>query len=283
MSRRDYCDVLVGGGQAATPLARALAGAGRRVGVAERKHLGGSCVNFGRTPTKAALASAKVAHRARRAAEYGLEIPEVRVDFPAVIGRARDMTRKGRNGLESSMQKSGNPELLWEARPAGRPGGGRLPRARWRAAGARRTGRPEHRHPHHGSPIEGLEEVDLIHSGNWLERENLPEHLVVVGGGYIGLEMAQFYLRMGGRVRVVVSGEQVAAREDRDVAEAIRELLEAEGIEFAMNRRAEDVERRNGGVSVALGRGFAPLRRHGPPAEHRRRRAGGFGEESGDR
>ncbi len=104
--------VVIGGGQAGIPLAWALAKKGWQVALAERKYLGGSCINFGCTPTKAAIASARVAHLARRGAEFGLKIPEVAVDFPAVIRRARDIALESRHSQESALEKSENPRWL---------------------------------------------------------------------------------------------------------------------------------------------------------------------------
>src|SRR5438270_8502784 len=109
----DQYDVLiVGGGQAGPPLARSLAQAGKKVALAERKYLGGSCVNFGCTPTKAAIASARVAHLARAGAAYGLRIPTVEVDFAAVLERAKSILVRSRRGLESGFVGSENPKLL---------------------------------------------------------------------------------------------------------------------------------------------------------------------------
>src|SRR5438477_4465516 len=104
--------LIIGGGQAAPPLARSLAQAGKRVALAERKYLGGSCVNFGCTPTKAAIASARVAHLARRAADFGLRISQVEVDFPAVLRRAAALALESRTSLDKSFENSDNPKLL---------------------------------------------------------------------------------------------------------------------------------------------------------------------------
>src|SRR5215210_5326349 len=120
-----YDVLIVGGGQAGTPLAYKLAAEGMSVALAERKHLGGSCVNFGCTPTKAVIASARVAHQARRAPEYGLKIPEVRVDFPAVLERARGIVELKRTGLDEGLENSDNPILIrGHARFEGREDGG---------------------------------------------------------------------------------------------------------------------------------------------------------------
>jgi pyruvate/2-oxoglutarate dehydrogenase complex dihydrolipoamide dehydrogenase (E3) component len=253
-----YDVLIIGGGQAGIPLAYKLASAGMSVALAERKHLGGSCVNFGCTPTKAAIASAKVAHQARRAAEYGLRIPEVRVDFPAVLERARGIVELKRDGLNKGLEDAENPELIrGHARFEGREDGIFLLRVGERPVAARqvvvntgtRTLIP---------PIEGIEDVDYMDSGNWLEKTELPEHLAVIGGSYIGLEMAQFYSRMGSRVTVVVgSSDHVAAREDDDVSEALRGILEAEGIDFIFCERAEKVVSDGGGIVLTLGGGPA--------------------------
>ncbi|HSK99351.1 MAG TPA: mercuric reductase [Rubrobacteraceae bacterium] len=251
-----YDVLIVGGGQAGVPLAHRLAGVGMSVALAERRDLGGSCVNFGCTPTKAAIASAKVAHQARRAAEFGLRIPEVAVDFPAVLDRARGMAEKKRAGLDKGFAGTDNPELIrGHARFVGRVDAGFQLSVGERSVVARqaiintgtRTLVP---------PIEGLYDVDFIDSGNWLERTELPEHVAVVGGSYIGLEMAQFYYRMGSRVTVVVgSSDRVIAREDDDVSGALRALLEEEGISFVFCERAERVREDGGGIVLGLSRG----------------------------
>ncbi len=248
-----YDVLIIGGGQAGIPLAYKLAGAGKQVALAERKNLGGSCVNFGCTPTKAAIASAKVAHQARRAVDYGIRIPEVEVDFPAVIGRARDMAEKGRNGIASGFEDSENPVLIrGHASFESREEDGFRVRVGGRDVIARevvlntgtRTTVP---------PIDGLDDVDYIDSGNWLEHTELPEHVAIVGGGYIGLEMAQFYRRMGSRVTVVAgSAGRVAAHEDEEVSEAIQSILEEEGVGFLHNTRAEKVEKNGSGVKLTL-------------------------------
>src|SRR2546422_8381197 len=117
--------VIIGGGQTGVPLAHALAKAGRFAALVERKHLGCSCVNFGCTPTKAAIASARVAQLARRASEFGLRVPRVEVDFPAVLKRAREVVLESRSGLDRGFASAGGPTLLrGHARLAGRSGSG---------------------------------------------------------------------------------------------------------------------------------------------------------------
>lgn len=250
---RAYDVLIVGGGQAGIPLAYKLAAEGMSVALVERKHLGGSCVNFGCTPTKAVIASARVAHQARRAPEYGLEIPEVRVDFPAVLRRAKEIAELKRGGLDDGLEGSENPTLIrGHARFEGRGDGGFRLRVGERSVLARqvvldtgtRTLLP---------PIEGLDAVDFIDSGNWLEKTELPESLAVIGGSYIGLEMAQFYNRMGSRVTVVVGrSDHVAPREDEDVTEALHAIMEKEGVEFVFCERAESVASDGDGLTLTL-------------------------------
>src|SRR6266700_6192048 len=124
MSERTSFDVLIiGAGQAGIPLAHALAKAGKRVGLTEREHLGGSCVNFGCTPTKAVISSARMVHQARRAAGFGLRIPTIEVDFPAVLERAKRILMESRDGLGAGLADSDNPKLLrGHAKIAGREG-----------------------------------------------------------------------------------------------------------------------------------------------------------------
>lgn len=244
--------VIIGAGQAGKPLAGSLAQSGRRVALVERKYLGGSCVNFGCTPTKAALASARLAHLARRGSDFGIEIGAVHPNLAAVLARARGLVQRSRQSLEESLEGKDNPRLLHgHARFAGRAGrrfrlavgDGQIEAANVVLDTGTRSFLP---------PIAGLEQIDYLDAENWLEHERLPQHLAVVGGGYIGLEMAQFYRRMGAEVTVIESGPQVAGREDADVALALQGALEGEGVRFRMNTRVERIDKSADGVVLAL-------------------------------
>lgn len=252
MSEAIFDVVIIGAGQASIPLAQALTAAGKRVALAERRHLGGSCVNFGCTPTKAVIASAKLAHQARRAAEYGVKVGRVEVDFPEVLARAKRILLESRESLQSGLNEMDGVQLFREhARLAGRDGSTFKVRVGQSLIGAEqvvlntgtRTLLP---------PIEGLDEVEIIHAENWLEQTMLPEHLVIVGGSYIGLEMSQFYRRMGSEVTVVESGDTIAEREDEDVSNVMQELLEVEGINFRLGARAKRVARSGEGIVLEL-------------------------------
>lgn len=258
MKQINYDMIIIGGGQAGIPLAHALAKAGQQVALVERSRLGGSCVNFGCTPTKAAIASARLAHQARRAVQYGLSIPDVRIDFPAVLKRAKSIAAESREGLEKNFEKGGNPELLvGQARLDGRDERG-LFRVKVNDAvytanrvllnTGTRTLIPQ---------LAGVDDVPYIHAGNWLEHSELPEHLVVLGGGYIALEMGQFYRRMGSRVTIVEAEKHIARGEDQDVAAEIQTLLADEGIEFRLNAKGREVKNENGGVILTIDEGGA--------------------------
>ena len=247
----NYDVVIIGAGQAALPLAKKLADKGRSVAIAERKHLGGSCVNFGCTPTKAVVASARVAHLARRAAEFGISVSTVKADFPKVLERARAIVRASQEGIASSLKEHGVEVLCGHARLTGRDGSGfvlELDGQTFRAkavvinTGAR-TVLP---------PIEGLSTVEYLHAGNWLRCDKLPKHLIFAGAGAIGLEMAQFYRRMGAEVTVVGNGRQIAAQEDGEVARALQAILETEGIDFRLNSQLKAVANDPVGVRVTI-------------------------------
>jgi pyruvate/2-oxoglutarate dehydrogenase complex dihydrolipoamide dehydrogenase (E3) component len=247
-----YDLVIVGAGQAGPPLATALAKRGWRVAVAERKQLGGSCINFGCTPTKAVIASARVAHLARRGREFGIRIPSVEPDLSAVLERARGIVIQSRAGLREALANQKTVTVIeGHARLEGREGRAFRLRVGEKPVLASQvvldTG-TRSRIP----PVRGLEKVDFMTAENWLDRRRRPEHLVVLGGGYTGLEMAQFYRRMGSRVTVVEHNGQIAGREDPDVAEALRTLLEAEEIAFRLEVEVESVEPEGSGVRLSL-------------------------------
>jgi pyruvate/2-oxoglutarate dehydrogenase complex dihydrolipoamide dehydrogenase (E3) component len=247
------CDILIiGAGQAGPPLAIELARKRWRVAVVERKDLGGSCVNFGCTPTKAVIASARVAHLARRGREFGVRIPTVEPDLAAVLDRARGIVTQTRAGLRESLVHEKNVRLIpGHARFEGRDGTVFRVRVGDEVLLAPQvvvdTG-TRSRLPR----VPGLDSVDFLTAENWIGRPQLPTHLAVLGAGYTGLEMAQFYRRMGSRVTVVEQSTEIAMHEDEDVARALRLILESEEISFRLETAVERVENDGGGVRVSL-------------------------------
>jgi pyruvate/2-oxoglutarate dehydrogenase complex dihydrolipoamide dehydrogenase (E3) component len=247
-----YDVLIIGAGQAGPPLAVALAKKKWRVALAERKELGGSCVNFGCTPTKAVIASARVAHLARRGREFGVRISTVEPDLEAVLDRARGIVMQSRAGLREALANQENVRLLpGHARFEGREGKAfrlRVGEEPLLASQVVLDTGTRSRIP----PIPGLHDVDFLTAGNWIDRPRLPAHLAILGGGYTGLEMAQFYRRMGARVTVVEQSAEIAAHEDEEVARALRRILESEEIAFRLETSVERVEKSGAGVRVSL-------------------------------
>ena len=241
---------IIGGGQAGVPLARSLAVAGQQVALIERVHLGGSCVNFGCTPSKALIASARIAHEARNGERWGIRIPTIDVDFGAVMDRVRGMVAAAKGSLDDSLRETANPRLvIAHGRLAGREGGRLVVETGDHRIRARhvvldtgtRSLLPD---------IDGLETVPILTAENWIDMTVLPERLIVIGGSYLALEFGQAFSRLGSKVVVLQSGSALAAREDPDVSKAITEFLEAEGLEIRLDVEISRVERIAGGVRV---------------------------------
>ena len=242
-----FDDIVIGGGQAGPALAGRLAGAGRRVAVIERRYLGGTCVNTGCRPTKTLIASAKVAAMTRRAAEFGVTTGPVAVDMRAVRARVKAIVLEGRQGLVSWLAELPNVTLIeGHAQFAGPSevvvGGRRLTAERIFLNVGARPAVPE---------LPGVGSVDTLTNSGLLDLDVLPDHLVVIGGGYIGLEFAQAFRRFGARVTIVEKGPRLIGREDADISEAVRSVLEAEGVRVRIN--AECIRFSPAGAGVAVG------------------------------
>ena len=246
--------IIIGAGQGGGPLAGALSGAGRKVALVEKEHVGGTCVNEGCTPTKTMVASARVAHVARRAAHYGVHIGEgeVRVDMKRVRERKNEIVTMFREGSEKGVRSKENVELLMGAAKftgektveiALNDGGTRELSAETIIINAgQRPNIP---------PIEGLDGVPYLTSTSVMELDEVPEHLLVLGGGYIGLEFAQMYRRFGAEVTIVQRSAQLLPREDEDVAETVADILRDDGITVLLGSEAQRVSN-EGGVSLTV-------------------------------
>jgi len=234
-----YDAIVIGSGQGGTPLAKALAGAGRRTALVEREYVGGTCVNVGCTPTKTMVASARVAYLVRRAADYGVRTGPVSVEMTKVRDRKRAIVDKFRGGSERSVERTEHLDLIrGEARFTGPhalevalTGGGT------RALGAdlifidtgARPSRPD---------LPGLDGVPALDSTSVMELDTVPEHLVVLGGGYVGIEFGQMFRRFGSRVSLVQRARQLCAKEDPDVANAVEGVLREDGIDLVLGAEA---------------------------------------------
>jgi pyruvate/2-oxoglutarate dehydrogenase complex dihydrolipoamide dehydrogenase (E3) component len=240
--------IVVGAGQAGPSLASRLANAGRKAALIERHLLGGTCVNTGCTPTKALVASAHAAHLARRAADFGVTAGPVNVNMHAVKARMDSIVAKSRSGLEKWLGSTPNCGVVrGQARFIG-PHTMRVGEADYEAeqiflnVGARPM----------VPKMPGVEAVPFLTSTSILRLDELPEHLVVVGGGYVGLEFAQIFRRFGCKVTVVEKRARLASGEDEDASKVIHEVFTGEGIDVRVNANCIHLEQRDRGVSVGL-------------------------------
>lgn len=249
----EYQAIVIGSGQGGNPLCLALAGVGLRTALIEREHLGGTCINEGCTPTKTMVASARVAYLARRGTDYGVQTGQIRVEMERVRQRKRDMVNSFRNGSQGRIEKAANLELMFgEARFTGR----KSVAVRLRDGGQRELmgekifinvgARPT------VPTIEGLPEVPFLNSTSIMELESVPEHLVVLGGGYVGLEFGQMFRRFGSRVTIIQSGGQLLGGEDGDVAEEVATVLKQDGVEVQLKTRAERVKKEGARIQLSV-------------------------------
>ncbi len=227
-----YDAVIIGTGQAGPPLAARAAQEGWRVAIVERHLLGGTCVNAGCTPTKALVASARAVHMARRGTEFGFDIgTEPAVDMARVKARMKAISDASSEGLGAYLESIDAVDLV---RGHAVLDGSNRVTVGDRVLETERVfinvgARP--RVP----DFAGIGEVDVLTSTSVLELDEVPEHVVIVGGSYIGLEFAQIHHRLGAEVTVIEQGPRLISRDDPDVSEAIREMLEAEGVRFRFN------------------------------------------------
>ena len=247
---RHFDAIIIGTGQAGPALAARLAAAGMAVAIIERHKFGGTCVNTGCIPTKTLVASAYAAHVARRGAEYGFDVTgDVRVDMKRVKARKDDVSGRSNRGVEewlrglnnctviqgharfqSSHTVVVNDEVLQADKLFINVGG--------------RSSVPA---------MPGLQDVPFLTNSSMMDVDFLPEHLVIVGGSYIGLEFGQMYRRFGSHVTIVEMGPRLIGREDEDTSEAVRDILEAEGIQIRLNAKCISLAKRNNGVVVRMG------------------------------
>ncbi len=250
---QQYDAIIIGAGQAGTPVSTALATAGMRTALIEQKHVGGTCVNEGCTPTKTMVASGRVAYLARRAADYGVRTGPISIDMAKIRERKRNIVDKFRNGSQEKIERTANLELIFgEASFSGpKTIGIRLQTGGRRSMSAQhifinagtRASRPE---------LDGLDTVPFLDNISIMELDALPDHLLVLGGGYIGLEFGQLFRRLGSRVTIVQSGTQLLAREDPDIAEEVTKILRQDGVDIMLNARATRVSKSGGGIRLEI-------------------------------
>ncbi len=249
---QQYDAIIIGSGQAAGPLATALAEAKWKVALVEREHVGGTCINEGCTPTKTMIASGRVAYLARRATDYGVHTGAVTVDMETVRKRKREIVESFRSGSEKSITQADGVDLLMgEARFIGassvavalRDGGDALLTAGTICINTGARPAP--------LTIPGADTVTVLNSTTIMELDRVPEHLIVIGGGVIAAEFGQLFRRLGSRVTIVQRGTQLLAREDIDVAAAMLDIFREDGIEVLLDTNAVRVAAQPGG-GIAL-------------------------------
>ncbi|MEX2541446.1 MAG: mercuric reductase [Trueperaceae bacterium] len=245
-----YQAIVIGAGQGGGPLAGALAKSGKRVALIEREHVGGTCVNVGCTPTKTMVASAGAAELARRGAEYGVSSGPVSVDLEQVRARKQSIVEMFRNGSRDSLERIEALDLIF--------------------ADARFTGPRRIEVSLEGATLEltadyviinvgtrpatlgipGIDEIEPLDSTSIMELKRLPRHLLVVGGGYVGVEFAQMFRRFGSEVTLLQHGDQLLTREDADVASTLQEILTDDGIEVVTGAEVLSASKSADGVEL---------------------------------
>jgi len=259
MSRADqYQAVVVGSGQGATPLCQALAKAGWRTALVEREHVGGTCINEGCTPTKTIIASGRVAYLARRGPDYGVQTGRIAIDMKRIRRRKRDIVASFRNGSQKRIEETKNLDLIFGEAVFTGPKSlvVRLKNGKQRKLTADQVFINAGCRP--GIPsLEGLRDVPFLDSTSIMELAVIPAHLLVLGGGYVGLEFGQLFRRLGSKVTVVQSSRQLLGHEDADVAEEVAAILKQDGITVLLNTQAERVRKAGSQIKLTVRTGKA--------------------------
>ena len=240
--------IVIGAGQAGPPLAERLSQAGMKTAIIERHRVGGTCVNVGCIPTKTLVGSARVAYTARDAARFGVNVSDVSIDMRQVKARKDKVAGASNQGVEAWIAGMENVQLIrGHARFTG-PEAIQVEERTLEAdkifinVGARARV-PE---------LPGIREIDYLTNSNMMDVDFLPDHLIVVGGSYIGLEFAQMYRRFGAEVTVIEMGDRLISREDRDVSDAVLEILEGEGVTVRLEAECITFQARADGVRVGI-------------------------------
>jgi pyruvate/2-oxoglutarate dehydrogenase complex dihydrolipoamide dehydrogenase (E3) component len=250
-SANHYQAIVIGSGQGGTPWCQALANAGWRTALIEREHIGGTCVNEGCTPTKTMVASGRVSYLAHRGTDYGVRTGTIAIDMKQVRTRKRDIVKLFRNGSQKRIESTKNLDLIFgEANfTAAKSIEVRLKN------GSRRALTAEYIFINAGCrpampALEGLQDVAFLNSTSIMELAAVPAHLMVLGGGYVGLEFGQLFRRLGSRVTIVHSREQLLTQEDADIAQEVAAILKQDGVKVLLNSKAERVRKVGKGIKL---------------------------------
>lgn len=245
--------IIIGSGQGGTPLSKQLARLGWKTALVEKDLVGGTCVNVGCTPTKIMIASAKVAYLVSQAERYGIPTSGYSIDMAKVLDRKKQVVEKFRNGSQEGLQKTKNLQLLFgtaaftgpkQVKVTLRDGGNmEMTGNKIFIDTGTRPAIPE---------IEGLEEAGYFTSTTIMEHTHVPDHLLILGGGYVGLELGQMYSRFGSKVTILEHGDQFLPKEDADIAEEVSKFLQAERISIFVSAEATRVQGKAGELRVTI-------------------------------
>jgi pyruvate/2-oxoglutarate dehydrogenase complex dihydrolipoamide dehydrogenase (E3) component len=248
----DFDAIIIGSGQGGNPLAEVLVAAGKKTAMIERKDAGGTCINTGCTPTKTMVASARVAYLARRGSDYGVDVGPVAIDMARVRERKRNIVSTFRQSREKRLANAHVELIRGEASFAGP---GKMSVA-LRDGGKRQLSAPQiflNTGTHSALPaIDGLDKVPHLDNESIMELDRAPEHLLIIGGGYIGIEFSQMFCRFGSKVTVIQAGSQLLREEDPDVVAEVTKILREDGIEVLLNARTQKAEQANGVIRLTV-------------------------------
>ena len=250
-----YDAIIIGSGQAGNPLSYRLAEIGWQVALIEKGNVGGTCINTGCTPTKTMVHRAQIAHYARNASRWGVHAENVTADLPTIVAQKNNVVANFRGGIQKKIGLHPNIRLY--------QGHARFTNAHQVQVGEvllesdkifiNTGGRPNI------PDIPGLDPATVLTNESIMELTELPEHLIVLGGGYIGLEFGQMFRRFGSRVTILHNQAQIVPREDPEIASDLQKILEGEGIEFLLNVQTTRVEQTTGTVKVSVAGAHEPL------------------------
>jgi pyruvate/2-oxoglutarate dehydrogenase complex dihydrolipoamide dehydrogenase (E3) component len=245
--------IIIGAGQAGGPLAGAFARAGKKTAIIEGKHVGGTCINEGCTPTKTMVASGRVAYLAKRGADYGVHTGSISMDMSKVRDRKREIVKSFREGSEKRLRSDKHIDLMegW-----GSFSGPKTVSVALNSGGQRTLEAPlifintgvRSSLP----PIPGIRDIPTLDNVSIMELDAVPEHLLVLGGGYIGLEFAQMFRRFGSEVTIVHNGPQLLGKEDPDITEEVAKILREDGIEIHLSAETTQASGKPGAIQLQL-------------------------------
>lgn len=246
---KNYDSIIIGSGQAGNPLAHNLADKGLRVALIEKDHLGGSCVNYGCTPTKTMLASSQAVYNIRRANELGISTENINVDLKKIVQRKNEIVNIWRGGQEHQTEQRENITVFKGT-------------ASFTGARSVKVNNEDitanHVFINTGTsqlilPIDGIENVPYLTNRNIMDLEEIPEHLIVIGGSYIGLEFGQMFLRFGSKVTVIEVNDKIVPKEDEEISDSLKDALEEEGMNIINSAKAQSVYKdENGNIQLTI-------------------------------